>query len=234
MKFPVVGMQHRFPAPIVLSLIPPGSELYLEREPENPHDSNAIKVMVEDVTELLDEDSLNEVAAACEAQGVTLPDWAEPFQLGYIKALSINEEVVGAEVLAPRIDRLIESGEIDDASEITVQLVYGESGRPAVQLVDVEGSSEDAAIAEASDEDLAEVEAEDEPEDDEENDDLEDDQSDPLDEDLEPDHSENKEVPDDEASDRRGRSEAQQRADERGDTKSSQPPGEDFTKTEHE
>ncbi len=175
MKFPVVGMQHRFPAAMILSLIPPGTEFFLRREPDNPHDPNAIQVWVEDLRTILSDDDMEQVDNACTEQDKNTPEWSEPFMLGYIKALSVNETVVGAEVLAPRIDSLIESGAIDSAEEIPVVLVYGESGRPAVEIVeDEEGKEEEAPLAEVDEDDLDEENYGEEDEDESEDDELED------------------------------------------------------------
>lgn len=172
MKFPVVGMQHRFPSAMVLSLIPPGTEFYLVREPDNPHDENAIQVWVDDLPGILTGDDLESINSACVEQEKEPLDWSKPFMLGYIKALSVNQDVVGAEVLAPRIDALVESGAIDSASDIPVILVYGESGRPAVEIVekteeDGATGEEEAAVAEVEDADLAEESYEEDEEDEE-------------------------------------------------------------------
>jgi hypothetical protein len=177
-KFPVVGMQHRFPSAMVLSLIPPGTEFFLVREPENPHDTNAIQVWVESLLQILESDDIDSIESACREQDKETPDWNEPFMIGYIKAVSVSAEVVGAEVLAPRIDSLIDAGAIDSAEDIPVVLVYGESGRPAVEIVEEEGKEEEAPVAEVDDEDLEEEnydsEDEDEAEDEDESDEEED------------------------------------------------------------
>lgn len=164
MKFPLVGMSHRFPANAVLGLLPPESPLYLVREPSNQYDPNAIQVWVKNFAALTDEESVDAVRNDCIAQERECPDLTQPFMLGYIKAQSIDEEVVGADILAPRIDGMVESGEIESASDIPCQLIYGSSGRPAVAIVepeedidtsDVEEDEEDAPSGEGESDDFA-------------------------------------------------------------------------------
>lgn len=133
-KFPLVGMSHRFPANPVLALLPPETELYLVREPDNQYDPNAIQVWIKNAAEVIGEDGVEAVKNDCLAQEKPCPDLTEPFQLGYIKAQTIDDEHLGADQLAPRIDAMVAAGEIAGASDIPVQLVYGSTGRPHVTL----------------------------------------------------------------------------------------------------
>lgn len=139
-SFPLVGMSHRFPANTVLSLIPPCTALYLVREPDNQYDPNAIQVWIENFAEATDQDSVEAVETDCLAQDKPMPDLSIPFMLGYIKAQTIDEDHLGADFLAPKIDAMIAAGEISAASEVPVILTYGSSGRPSVELD--EGSDE--------------------------------------------------------------------------------------------
>src|SRR5689334_13633515 len=43
---PIVGAKYHPPATLVLSVLPANVELVLEPEPDNPHDENAVKVLV--------------------------------------------------------------------------------------------------------------------------------------------------------------------------------------------
>jgi len=148
MRFPLVGMSHRFPANTVLSLIPPGTALYLVREPENPYDPNAIKVWIKNFAEVTDPESCNSVANDCVLQDKPVPDLTQPFMLGYIKAQTIDDDHLGADQLGPRIDKMVAEGEIADASEIPVVLTYGSSGRPSVEISESDTDEIETADAE--------------------------------------------------------------------------------------
>lgn len=43
---PIVGMHFRPPAKLILEYLPSGTPLMLVREPDNPYDENAVKVML--------------------------------------------------------------------------------------------------------------------------------------------------------------------------------------------
>jgi hypothetical protein len=45
-KLPIVGAKFRPPAQEVLTLLPAGAELLLRRQPDNPHDGNAVQVLL--------------------------------------------------------------------------------------------------------------------------------------------------------------------------------------------
>lgn len=142
-KFPIVGMAHRKPAPAVMALLPPDTRLYLVREPSNEFDVNAIQVWIEDFAGKFPA-SVEEVADSCRSLEIEMPDLSQPFMLGYIKAASVNEHVLGAEYLAPNIDQMVNAGEIESAADIPCKLVYGESGRPSLEII----VEEDEAVAE--------------------------------------------------------------------------------------
>jgi hypothetical protein len=152
-KFPIVGMQFRvadgIPAPTIMSLLPPGSPLYLQREPGNPHDSNAIQVWIKGVASVIPE-SLDDIKEACVDKDGTpyeCPDLSSPLMLGFIKAKTISDDVQGSDVLAPRIDAMIAEGLIENESVIPCELVYGESGRPALRILEGKEPDLDAATA---------------------------------------------------------------------------------------
>ena len=161
-KFPLVGMSHRFPANAVLGLLPPESPLYLVREPSNQYDPNAIQVWVENFAALTDRESCLAVENDCALQDRPVPDLTLPFMLGYIKAQTIDDDNLGADQLAPRIDALVESGEIESAADIPCALIYGSSGRPAVMIVEPEDDidTSDVEDGEEEEEDFGEVDEE--------------------------------------------------------------------------
>ena len=89
---PVVGMFHRLksftdptPAIAILKFLPPETELVLEREPENPYDANAVKVLVygssipEDFSDLLEDEVAKNGFSANEIR-----EREKPWHLGYI------------------------------------------------------------------------------------------------------------------------------------------------------
>jgi hypothetical protein len=133
-KFPIVGMQFRptegIPAPTIMSLLPPGSPLYLKRDPGNEYDANAIQVWIKNVAEVIPE-SLGDIEDACvdrNGEAYDCPDLTQPLMLGFIKAKTISDDVQGADVLAPRIDAMLAEGTLENEADIPCELVYGESG----------------------------------------------------------------------------------------------------------
>jgi hypothetical protein len=138
-RFPIVGMAHHKPAPTIMSLLPAGTPLYLELEPTNPYDPNAIKVWIEDFSAHTDSEGIEAVQQSCVAEEIECPALDQPIFLGYVKAKTIDDEHLGADTLAPRIQAMLESGEISDPKEIPIILYYGASGRPSFVI---EGSSE--------------------------------------------------------------------------------------------
>lgn len=141
-KFPLVGMGHHKPAPTILSLLPADTPLALVRDAGNQYDPNAIQVHIVGFASQFPE-SVDDIVDACTEEGIDCPDLTGSVMLGFIKATNVNEEVLGAETLAPRIDKMLEDGEISDYSEVPVKLVYGTTGRPAVTIETSEDEDED-------------------------------------------------------------------------------------------
>ena len=145
-KFPIVGMSHRFPAQAVMNYLPADTPLYLVREPGNQYDVNAIQVWVKNAAEAFgDNEVIEALHVMCTEQGKETPDFTVPFMLGYIKAQTIDDDNLGADVLAPRLDKMVEDGTIGDAEQVPCILVYGSSGRPALTIVE---SSDDDELGE--------------------------------------------------------------------------------------
>lgn len=146
-RFPIVGMQHHKPAPTIMSLLPVGTPLYLELEPTNQYDPNAIKVWIEDFSAHTDSEGIEAVQAACISDEMECPALDQPVFLGYIKAKTLDEEHLGADILAPNIQKMLEAGDITDPKEIPCTLYYGSSGRPSLVI-----TSDSAPAEPASDE----------------------------------------------------------------------------------
>lgn len=152
MRHPLVGMSHRLPANAVLGFLPPETSLYFVREPENQYDPNAIQVWLKNPREAIaDEEALESLNVILREAGKDILNWDEPFMLGYMKAQSIDDEHPGADIMAPRIDKMVEDGTIGSAAEIPVILVYGTTGRPSVQIVDPNSDSEEVGDMDSSD-----------------------------------------------------------------------------------
>lgn len=84
----LVGAHFRPPAKQVLAHLPAGTELVLQREPENPYDSGAIKVLV-DLKYELPEGQRGSLDVALLGTGTDLVELLaaeEPLQLGFIIA----------------------------------------------------------------------------------------------------------------------------------------------------
>ena len=80
----IVGMHFRPPAKAILAHLPSGANLYLQREPENPYDENAVMVLVD--YEEIPEGQHTQLACVAEPYGYSLEDLAKnsPWHLGYI------------------------------------------------------------------------------------------------------------------------------------------------------
>jgi hypothetical protein len=81
---PIVGMYYRPPAKVILSFLQAGSDLTLQREPENPYDANAVMVLanVNQISESLH----TALAEAAAPFGFELNELLEQgdWHLGYI------------------------------------------------------------------------------------------------------------------------------------------------------
>jgi hypothetical protein len=126
-KLPIVGAKFRPPAQEVLALLPAGAELLLRRQPDNPHDGNAVQVLLP-ISESLSEDIINELDAA----GVDLD--TETLHLGYIPRADSNLPTDAAR-LAPLMDRIIyEEDDVPGSADTDIKgaLTFGPSGNPMI------------------------------------------------------------------------------------------------------
>lgn len=81
---PLVGDYFRPPAKAIIQNLPAETPLYLEREPENPYDENAVKVLV--LTEDIPIENHESLEASSAPFGYSLEEiLAEPsWHLGYV------------------------------------------------------------------------------------------------------------------------------------------------------
>jgi hypothetical protein len=127
---PIVGMVFRPPANDVIMLLPVGAKLQLVREPDNPHDPDAIKVL------LLDFDENGPYAELFEHLGEmveadtyghlkwNLENLTNPLHLGYIA----NSPKTGGK-FASELCAFVMPGEGKEAT-----LVYSASGKPQAEF----------------------------------------------------------------------------------------------------
>lgn len=134
MKFlaPVVGMHFRPPAKVLLNCLPGGSELLLEREPDNHFDPNAIKVCIRSAQ--LPASQHDDLAQQLPPFGFTLQEVLSQavWQLGYIA----REYAVQ---LAPILDADTEerakmAGIGTDYTPIRVRLTFDAKGKPLAEI----------------------------------------------------------------------------------------------------
>lgn len=143
---PLVGMHFRPPAKDVVNLLPANTNLLLVREPDNPHDAHAIKVL------LLGFNTEGDCAKQyqCIAEQITMDEFnnlkynmdnlTDPLQLGYIA----NAEKTGgkfASEIAPIMDEMEAVG---DAGILNCRLGFNSAGKPVV-LFTIGQPSEEAA-----------------------------------------------------------------------------------------
>ena len=117
-QYNIVGAHFRPPAKVLLSQLPSSTPLYLQREPDNQYDPNAIKVLCrgEDVPQSEDlENAL--LGTGYEGHEIASQEY---WHLGYIP-----RDV--AEILAPQFDQ--EPPEGTGVPE-GVELAFGMTGSP--------------------------------------------------------------------------------------------------------
>lgn len=117
MMLSIVGCHFRPPAKDLLQVMATGTPLMLVREPENPYDPNAIKVMV--ATTDIDEAWADDLRPMLASRGLDWSDLqAEPeWHLGYIPRTE-------AEVLAVSFDA--------HGEPVHATLAFDMTGKPAV------------------------------------------------------------------------------------------------------
>lgn len=84
-QLPIVGMAFRPPANMVINQIPYGKRLILRRQPDNPHDSNAIMVFLPG---FCTEEDLKSIAE--DMKNLAIPEGAE-LARGQFHASSIQD-----------------------------------------------------------------------------------------------------------------------------------------------
>lgn len=120
---PIVGAFFRKPAPQVLQVLPMGHPLSIEKEPSNPYDSNAIKVLVD--TSTLDEEmleSLSQTLASMPEYTVDALMEEDFFHLGYVPKTH-NEGILAA---------------WDSLDPASCELAFTMEGKPAVKISNIE------------------------------------------------------------------------------------------------
>lgn len=124
---PIVGMHFRPPAKALMAALPSGAALRLVREPENPHDANAIQVFVEGSQ--VPEEMREECGFVCESMGFAAADvWGDVWHLGYIARQY-------AEDLAPRLRKMEEEKPLEDSAlRHDATLAFAADGKPQAVL----------------------------------------------------------------------------------------------------
>lgn len=121
LQFPIVGAFFRPPAQAVLDVLPIGAELWLEAEPLNPYDENAVKVLIDfDVEMNLPDDSPAKIALA-----ERLPNYG----YSYDELLEAGRLHLG---YLPRTDvaGLRRNGIIPDEGLVRAEFCVGLDGKP--------------------------------------------------------------------------------------------------------
>lgn len=82
MLYPIVGARYRPPAQAILAALPQGTRLLLQPEPLNPHDPNAVMVIVPEIPEAAHDHLTDELAS----YGMSLEEVLSscPWHLGYV------------------------------------------------------------------------------------------------------------------------------------------------------
>jgi hypothetical protein len=123
-NLPLVGAHFRPPAKAILGVLPLGAPLQLRREPDNPHDPNAIQVMVASAT--IPPAAHEDLERAASGYGFDLatilgqPEW----HLGYVPRTD-------AESIAPLMDEAnVNMDGLDQSFAGT--LAFSPDGKPRV------------------------------------------------------------------------------------------------------
>jgi HIRAN domain len=96
---PIVGAYYHPPAKSILQVLPAGTPLWLEPEPDNIHDPNAVKILVASAN--IPQSAHEELALLAALQGWSLEEilCEETWHLGYVPR-----------GLAPSVCRALEAG----------------------------------------------------------------------------------------------------------------------------
>lgn len=132
---PLVGDHARQGAKTILAHLPSGTALHLDPEPDNPYDSQAVKVSI-CPTQDIPEGQLSALAEELPASGLEL-EWVmgqEEFQLGYIAAS--GGKPLQRERDATGLDLQGNSKALEAMSDpgYTARLGFGPAGKPIVHI----------------------------------------------------------------------------------------------------
>jgi len=127
---PIVGMAFRPPALTIIQSLPFGTPIVLQREPENPYDSSAIKVLLPGFSPEGPHSSLFQEALAGAIPDGAIPNrgqfyseaLSDPFHLGYIGAKTGH-----AAVIAKMMDK-------DGVASLPATLSANISGQPTAEF----------------------------------------------------------------------------------------------------
>jgi hypothetical protein len=138
-SLPIVGARFRPPSVGLLDALPLGFPLVLRREPSNPHDANAVQVVLADADEFAAL-ARARVNAMLEGFGSSYDDVARalPWHLGYIP----REE---AAHIAPALDAA-------GVAELPARLAFAQTGQARVQFTVLFWGANDTSHKEKNDE----------------------------------------------------------------------------------
>jgi hypothetical protein len=124
-KLPIVGARFRPPAEDVLRLLPAGTELILRRQPENPHDGNAVQVL------LPGSHDLEEIWKIIQSE--LGEDFNDDLHLGFIPRAD-QKLPMDAARLAPLMDANADASDERGffAIDIKGTLTFGPTGNPMI------------------------------------------------------------------------------------------------------
>jgi HIRAN domain len=123
-QYPIVGAHFHPPAKAMLSLMPAGASLWLERQPDNQYDSNAVAVFC--APDAVPSHAHGHLAILIAGHGMELAEYlsAESYHLGFIPRTE-------AEHVAPKLDALLCSQTAMFGFE--AELCFLADGKPAVR-----------------------------------------------------------------------------------------------------
>lgn len=126
---PLVGMHFRPPAKDIVNCLTGETEFLLEHQPENPHDGDAVRVLLYGFCPGgQHEDIFASIAAMERENGRTDEDWrlSDPQFLGFIA----NSEKTGGKFAS----KLVQCLALMETASIVGKLTFGNDGKPAVRI----------------------------------------------------------------------------------------------------
>lgn len=120
---PIVGMHFRPPAKDIINCLASGVELLLEHQPENPHDGDAVRVLLYGFTIGGQHESLFKTFNDDPANEGRLTD---PFMLGFIA----NSEKTGGKFAST----LVKCFELMECPSVPAKLSFTIAGAPAAEI----------------------------------------------------------------------------------------------------